>query len=106
MSVGIHCSVRRGFSHALREAARLGCDTLQILSQSPRDWQTREYTDEEFAEFRRERERLGISPVVVHATFLPNLCTSRKELYERSLLALKQDLRRCEDLSAEYLVVH
>jgi deoxyribonuclease-4 len=77
-----------------------------MFTQSPRGWKTRVYTDEEFADFRREREKLGVSPVVVHSPYLPNLCTSNDELYRKSLQSLKDDLNRCEKLGAEYLVIH
>lgn len=106
MRVGVHCSVRNGFTGALEEAARLGCETLQIFTQSPRGWMTRTYTDQEFADFRLRREQLGLDPVVVHSPYLPNLCTSAPELYARSLRTLKDDLLRCEKLGAAYLVIH
>jgi deoxyribonuclease-4 len=77
-----------------------------MFTQSPRGWKTRVYTDEEFADFRRERERSGVTPVVVHSPYLPNLCTSDPELYQKSLDALKGDLDRCEKLGAAYLVIH
>lgn len=106
MRVGVHCSVRNGFVKALQEAAALGCQTLQIFTQSPRGWRTRTYAESEFSEFRKERERLQIYPVVVHSPYLPNLCTSNPALYHRSVRALKEDLLRCEKLGAEYLVIH
>jgi deoxyribonuclease-4 len=98
--------VRKGFVGALQEASALGCETLQIFSMSPRQWRTRVYTEEEFRDFRREREKRGIYPVIVHSPYLPNLCTADRALYERSLRALKEDLLRCENLSAEFLVIH
>lgn len=106
MKVGIHCSVRNGFAAALREAHALGCDTLQIFTQSPRGWRTRVYAEEEFTAFRQERAKLGMGPVVVHSPYLPNLCTSDEALYRRSIRAFTDDLQRCEKLGAEYLVIH
>lgn len=106
MRAGVHCSVRGGFASAAMEASALGCDTLQMFSQSPRGWRSRVYTDDEYAAFRREREKAGLDPVVVHAPYLPNLCTSDPILYRRSGDLLKADLERCEKLGAEYLVIH
>ncbi|MBV9079800.1 MAG: deoxyribonuclease IV [Elusimicrobia bacterium] len=106
MRVGVHTSVRKGFAAAAEDAAALGCETLQLFTQSPRGWMTRVYDDAEFVEFRRARERLGLHPVVVHTPYLPNLCTSDETLYQRSLRALKDDLLRCAQLGAEYLVIH
>lgn len=106
MRVGVHASVRRGFSSAIHEAAALGCDTLQIFTQSPSLWQTHVHTDADFAAFRAARAEHGMSPVVVHSPYLPNLCTSNEDMYQRSLRALKEDLACVEKLGAEYLVVH
>jgi deoxyribonuclease-4 len=106
MRVGVHCSVRHGFAAALDEAAALGCETLQIFTQSPRGWRTRVFTDEEFSLFRERRRARGIDPVVVHTPYLPNLCTAQPDLYRRSCRALLEDLDRCERLGADYLVIH
>jgi len=106
MRVGVHCSVRNGFSSALEEAARLGCEALQMFTQNPRGWKTRLYTDEEFASFRARRKELGLGPVVVHSPYLPNLCTSNGHLFQRSVETLEGDLRRSEQLGAEFLVIH
>jgi deoxyribonuclease-4 len=77
-----------------------------MFTQSPRGWRTRVYTDQEFAAFRRERDKIGLFPVIVHSPYLPNLCTSNAELYTKSLKSFKDDLVRCEKLGAEYLVIH
>ncbi len=106
MRAGVHTSVRRSFAAAAETAAALGCETLQIFTQSPSDWKTRVFRDDEFAAFHDARRRFNLDPVVVHTPYMPNLCTSNEELYQRSLLALKDDLRRTEQLGAEYLVIH
>ena len=106
MRAGVHCSVLGGFAGALQEAAALKCETLQIFTRSPRNWKTRVYTDEEFTAFRVERDKLKIGPIVVHAPYLPNLCTSNEFMYRKSVDALKEDLECCEKLGAEFLVIH
>lgn len=106
MRTGVHTSVRNGFVGALKDAQDLGCETFQMFTQSPRGWMTRVYEEQEFHEFRAARAAAGIFPVVVHAPYLPNLCTSDEDLYRKSLEALKKDLDRCEKLGADYLVIH
>jgi deoxyribonuclease-4 len=106
MRTGVHCSVRKGFVGALEEAAALGCETFQMFTTNPRGWQSRVYTEDEFAQFRAARVKLGLTPVIVHSPYLPNLCTSNKDLYAKSLRSLKGDLERCGKLGADYLVIH
>ncbi len=106
MRIGVHCSVRNGFTGALDQAVALGCETFQMFTQSPRGWRTRVYGEEEFKAFRAKREKSGITPVVVHSPYLPNLCTSDAALFEKSADTLIADLDRCEKLGAEFLVLH
>jgi len=106
MKIGVHTSVRNGFVGALNDAVKLKCTAFQMFTQSPRGWKTRIYTDEEFLEFRKERERSGMETVVVHAPYLPNLCTSDPSLYKKSVDTLEADLTRAEKLGAEFLVIH
>lgn len=106
MRIGVHTSMRNGFVAALEEAVALGCTAFQMFTQSPRNWKTRVYDEEEFTSFRRARDKSGMDLVVVHSTYLPNLCTSHSELYSRSYQALVEDLERTQKLGAEFLVIH
>jgi deoxyribonuclease-4 len=106
VKIGVHTSMRNGFVAALEEAVSLGCSTFQMFTQSPRNWKRRVYDDAEFAAFRRAREKSGLGLVVVHSTYLPNLCTSLEDLYVRSCDALAEDLQRAQKLGAEFLVIH
>src|SRR6185437_14872059 len=99
MRLGVHCSVRGGLTNALEEAARLGCETLQLFTKSPRVWRTSQLSDEEAARFRTRRRELKLDPIVVHTPYLPNLCTSNPILYQRSELALHEDLVICERIA-------
>lgn len=56
--------------------------------------------------FARRRRELGIHPLVVHTPYLPNLATSRRQLYAVSAASLKDDLRICAQLEADYFVIH
>jgi deoxyribonuclease IV len=106
MRLGTHCSIAGGVSKALEEAARLGCDTLQLFTQSPRIWKGSPPTDAAVESFRALRQKTGLSPLVIHLPYLPNLCTADASLYAKSIQTLESDLTICERLGVEYLVVH
>jgi deoxyribonuclease IV len=91
---------------ALQEARRLGCDTVQIFTRSPRMWRAGKMRPEDAAAFRKTRQEFKIDPVVVHTPYLPNLCTSVEVLYARSYRALLEDLEHCHMIGADYLVIH
>jgi deoxyribonuclease-4 len=79
---------------------------MQIFSRSPRVWSARKLDSDEVARFRELRERLGITPVAVHASYLINLATPEGLLKRRSVEALVEELDRADRLGADYLVVH
>jgi deoxyribonuclease-4 len=106
MRFGVHCSVRKGLSNALEEAHRLGCDTLQIFTHSPRLWRAPRVTPEDADRFHARRQALGLYPLVVHTPYLPNLCTIDERMYVRSNQALRSDMEICERIRADFLVIH
>ena len=103
---GKHCSLRRGLVGALDEAKALGCEAMQIFTRSPRMWRMKPPDMAEIVEFNRRRGQAGIFPLVVHTPYLPNLATSDKFLYERSVQAFTEDLLLSALLKADYLVIH
>ncbi len=103
---GVHCSLRDGLPGALREAKRIGCESMQIFTRSPRVWKMRIPSPEEVSEFLSLRTEFGIHPLIVHTPYLPNLATSNKALYRMSLQCLQDDLTIAQQLKADYLVIH
>jgi deoxyribonuclease-4 len=104
--LGKHCSIAGGLVRALERAAELDCTTLQFFSRNPRGWASRPLEDEEAAEFREARVRLGLDPVVIHTNYLVNLAALDPTVRERSISAFRDELERTRRLGADYLVVH
>jgi deoxyribonuclease-4 len=106
MRLGFHLSIAGSLGRALGEAQHLGCQALQIFVQNPRAWRWRDIPAATLAAFRQERRRLGLSPLVVHLTYLPNLASDDRALYQRSRQRLLAELALARDLAADYLVCH
>jgi deoxyribonuclease IV len=106
MRLGVHVSIAGKLSEAVERAHGLGCNAMQIFSRSPRMWAAKGLDPDEVARFRELRERFGIRPVVVHASYLINLATPEGALKRRSIEALTDELDRADRLGADYLVVH
>jgi len=104
--VGVHVSIADRIYEAVERAKGLGCDTFQIFSRSPRSWQTKELKKAEAEEFKKRRKEAKITPVVVHIPYLINLASPVNSLYQKSISAYIEDIRRAEMLSAEYFVTH
>ena len=106
MRIGLHVSIAGNISESLGRAKGLGCNTMQIFSRNPRGWQVSPIAGSESAAFRSEKKALDITPVVVHIPYIINLATPDPALYKRSIEAYVEDLRRADELGAEYFVTH
>ncbi|RLD15594.1 MAG: endonuclease, partial [Caldiserica bacterium] len=104
--IGFHLSIASGFSHLIEEAVSLSCNTLQIFSRSPRSWFRSEFNEKEVEFFKRKLKKYDIKPLVIHLPYLPNPATPKKLLRKKTIKVIKEELRSCESLGAEYLVIH
>lgn len=106
MKIGFHVSISGSIDLAVDRAIALGCDTFQIFTRNPRGWRPRPLKAEEIEAFREKRSRVGLEPVYAHTPYLINLASPKEDVYEKSLEALKVDLKRCRALGVPYLVTH
>jgi deoxyribonuclease-4 len=106
MRLGFHLSIAGSLLRALNEASVLGCQALQIFIQNPRSWKWRQPAALAIREFTAARRRLGLGPLVVHLSYLPNLAAADPQLYALSTARLERELALARDLEADYLVVH
>ena len=104
--IGIHTSTAGGVQTAAERAYRLGCNTFQVFSSSPRQWKPYELGVAQCNEMRALRERYGLRPLVIHSNYLINLAGTTPEFHRRSVAAFRGELERALALCAEYLVLH
>jgi deoxyribonuclease-4 len=84
----------------------MGCDAVQVFTQSPRMWRPTAHADEAVARFRERRAEAGIGAVVCHAVYLVNLATHDDEMYEKSRAAMRATVETACALGAEGVVFH
>lgn len=106
LRLGAHESIAGGLHKAFDRAASVGCDALQVFVKPNRRWAVRPLTPEDVARFRTKAEETGIRPVVGHASYLLNLASPDRALWERSRDTLVIELRRCDALGVAWLVLH
>lgn len=104
--LGAHQSIAGGPHQALYRGREAGCDTVQIFMKAPGRWSAPPLAAEQVAAFRQAREETGIWPVFAHGAYVLNLATPDDELWRKSVDALADDVRRCEQLGLPGLVVH
>jgi deoxyribonuclease IV len=104
--IGIHTSSAGGVHNAAERAYRLGCNTFQIFSSSPRQWAPYELGELQCEEMTRLRAKYDLRPLVIHTNYLVNLASSNEVFLEKSVKAFRGEAERALSLCAEYLVLH
>lgn len=106
MKFGFHISISGGFSKVAGRAKAKGCETIQVFSRNPRGWNYTPLDPNKVRQFKEDTKISKISPVIVHMPYLPNLGSIKQDLWERSIVSLKEELKRAETLGASFVVMH
>jgi deoxyribonuclease-4 len=106
MRIGIHLGTTGGISNSIERAREVGANTLQIFSASPRMWRVTKVDPKQAARTRALRAALDVGPLVVHTSYLVNVCSQTEEVHEKSVVAFRGEIERALALGAEYLVLH
>jgi deoxyribonuclease-4 len=104
--IGIHTSIAGGVQNAAERAWRLGCNTFQIFSTSPRQWAPYEVSRPQCAGMSRLRQKYDLKPLVIHTNYLVNLASTNALFLKKSAEAFRGEVERALALCAEYLVLH
>lgn len=104
--IGIHTSIAGGVENAAERAYRLGCNTFQIFSTSPRQWQPYDLSRPQCAQMNRLREKYALRPMAIHVNYLINLASTTPQFLEKSIAAFRGEVERALALCADYLVLH
>lgn len=106
MKAGFHISIQGSIDTSADRAAELGCTTFQIFTRNPRQWNSAKITPQTAKVFSDKLKNYGIEPVFAHMPYLPNLASSKEEVYNKSVETLTSELERCIQLEIPYLVTH
>src|SRR6266478_988963 len=104
--IGIHTSSAGGVQNAAERAYRLGCNTFQVFSSSPRQWAPYELSRPQCAEMSRVREKYELKPLVIHTNYLVNLASANPLFLKKSIEAFRGEVERGLAVCADYLVLH
>ncbi len=104
--IGIHTSIAAGVENAAERAYRLGCNTFQIFSSSPRQWQPYTLGRAQSETMNHLRQKYDLKPLIIHSNYLINLAGTNAPFLKKSIVAFRGELERALALCAEYLVLH
>ena len=69
-------------------------------------WRAGKISPEQAQQTRVARAELGIDPLVIHTSYLVNVCSQSDEVRQKSILCFRGEIERALALGAEYLVIH
>jgi deoxyribonuclease-4 len=104
--IGVHLGTSGGASNAVERAREIGANTLQIFTSSPRMWRAPRVDPKQAERMRELRAKLDVGPLVVHTSYLVNVCSQSIETREKSVAAFHGEIERALAYGAEYLVLH
>ena len=106
MKIGAHIPTGGNYEKMARYAQEVGCECIQIFAKSPRQWNATALPIEKRAELETARNVYDFGSVLTHTSYLINLTTTNKSLYEKSIHALADELVRGSVLNASGVNTH
>jgi deoxyribonuclease-4 len=104
--LGAHESMAGGYYKSVEIAHKVGCDCVQLFTKNNNQWRAKEISDEEVARFRDALKSLKIVHPLAHDSYLINLASPDKALWQKSVDAFVVEMLRAERLGIPYVVTH
>lgn len=104
--IGVHLALGAGDEAALEHARWLGCTTVQIFTHSPQTFQFKPLDEKRLSALRDGWKRLGIHPVVSHASYLINIGSLENAKFHGAVGVLRKELEYAVAFGCQYVVLH
>ena len=104
--IGVHLGTAGGASNAVERAREIGANTFQFFSSSPRMWRAPKVDPAQAVRMKELRAKLDVGPLVIHTSYLVNVCSKTDDIREKSIAAFRGEVERALTFGADYLVLH
>ncbi|MGB8198063.1 MAG: deoxyribonuclease IV [Acidimicrobiales bacterium] len=107
MNIGAHVRGGGKLVPSLEEGVEIGATSIQIFVQSPRMWKPSQYAPAVLEAYREaQANHPSVRHTFCHATYLINLATPDKDLYEKSVACLISNLSTARGIASSGVVLH
>lgn len=106
MILGAHESIAGGVFNAIERGKKATCDTIQMFNKSNNQWQAKKISSDELDKYFEAIDKTGVTVSTSHTSYLINIASPNPELNEKSYMALKEEMERCQVLKIPNLVMH
>lgn len=105
--LGAHISIAGGHYKAIIRGEKIGCTTIQIFTKSNKTWYAKAISQANIKLFKKTLTTSSISPkIMAHSAYLINLASKDSSIRNKSIVALKEEVARCNQLGIPYLILH
>jgi deoxyribonuclease-4 len=99
-------SIAGGVDKALLRGQEVGCDAMQIFTKNNNQWRAAPLTEQVVEAYKTNRRQAEIDPILAHDSYLINIASPEKDLYRKSVEALRIEVARAAILEIPYLIIH
>lgn len=104
--LGAHMSIAGGHERAIERAEAFEMDACQVFTKNANQWNAKPIDPDAAERFRTRWRDSGLRALVAHDSYLINLASPDDALWEKSRLAMRDELDRCDLLGVPFLVSH
>lgn len=106
LRIGGHVSTQGGLLNAIKEAKRIGANTIQIFGASPVQWKAPLPDEKTAEEFKLKTKQEDIGPIFLHAPYLINLASPKGNMARISEALLERHLEIANYIGAFGVIFH
>lgn len=104
--LGAHVSIAGGVHKAIERGTEHGCTAIQIFVKGNTRWDFPSLNPLEIKMFKQARRHSTVKCVIAHGIYLINLASTDPLIRAKSIADVVDELRRCEALGVDALVIH
>lgn len=107
MKIGSHVSFsKKGLLNAAEEALSYGATTFMIYTGAPQNTQRKPMEEQYVPEGLALMEKYGIDDIVVHAPYIINLASYKKNVFTLAVEFLQSEIKRTAYIGVKNIVLH
>ena len=104
--IGAHLSTAKGYAHMGEEALSISANTFQFFSRNPRGSKMKKLDEADIEKLMKIAEENNFGPLLAHAPYTLNPCSSTESIREFTNIVLAEDLERLKYFKNTYYNFH
>ena len=104
--IGAHLSSAKGYWNMGKDALKIGANTFQFFTRNPRGFKSKPLDEKDMSKLNQLLKEENFAPIVAHAPYTLNPCSTRPEVCELALQIFQEDLKIMEYLPGNYYNFH